>query len=329
MLISDDAEAGKIQRLNKANAAALRLADDFAPANPHTTGRTKVAVGEQPPATPADSGTMLRRTEPPPVSAAAYIVHRPAPPPAPPAPPKPPAAAVKPAPAPAARISAPAAPAAAAPAPPAPTINTSAAAPTLDAFFRGAGLPPQRLNDKQAEQILQRLGQIMREVVVGVSENLHLRAEQKNVMRVPTTSIQPQNNNPLKFSAGVEEALTNLLFRESPEYLSAVDAVRETFGDIKQHQQQMLNAVRTAVVDYVNRLDPEELESKVSNGRNGLINAANKLKYWDLFKDLFQVVSQHQPGQFPQQFVEELARAYELEQSRAVPASAARHAKIG
>jgi type VI secretion system FHA domain protein len=200
--------------------------------------------------------------------------------------------------------------------------------PALDAFFRGAGLPPQRLDDKRAEQVLQRLGQIMREVVLGVSENLHLRAEQKNVMRVPTTTIQAQNNNPLKFSASVEEALNNLLFRDSAEYLSAVDAIRETFGDIKQHQQHLLGAMRTAVVDYVNRLDPEELESKIGRG-NALIGAANKLKYWDLFKDLFQVVSMHQPGQFPQQFLEELARAYERETSRSAPPGATRQAKHG
>jgi type VI secretion system FHA domain protein len=170
----------------------------------------------------------------------------------------------------------------------------------------------------------------MREVVLGVTENLHLRAEQKNVLRVPTTTIQPQNNNPLKFSASVEEALSNLLFRDSPEYLSAVDAVRETFGDIKQHQQHMLAAVRTAIVDYVGRLDPDELESKIGAGRGALINAANKLKYWDLFKDLYQVVSQHQPGQFPHQFLEEFARAYEHEETRAAPSAAAsRQAKIG
>jgi type VI secretion system FHA domain protein len=139
---------------------------------------------------------------------------------------------------------------------------------------------------------------------------VNLRAEKRNVLRVPTATIQPQNKNPLKFSASVEEALNNLLFRESPEYRSAVDAVREAFGDIKQHQQHLLAAMRTAVVDYVARLDPEELEHKVSNGRGGaLINAANKLKYRDLFKDLYQVVANTQPGQFPHQFIEELARA--------------------
>jgi type VI secretion system FHA domain protein len=165
----------------------------------------------------------------------------------------------------------------------------------------------------------------MREVILGMSDNLHLRADQKNTLRVPTTTIQPQRNNPLKFSASVEEALTNLLFRQSGEYLGAVDAVRETFGDIKQHQQHLLSAMRTAIADYVDRLDPEELESKFSNGKRGLMNAANKLKYWDLYKDLYQVVANRQPGRFPQQFLEDLSRAYENEDSRTAPSAAARN----
>ena len=290
MLISDEAEASAIRRLSKANADNLRLEEDVAP----------------------------KHAEPPPVSAAARIIQRPAPTPA-----KPPAPTAK-APAPAATAPAPAAKAFTPQAP----LRAPAPQAALEAFFRGAGLPSQRLDDKQVEQVLHRLGQIMREVVLGVTENLHLRAEQKNLMRVPTTTIQPQNNNPLKFSASVEEAFNNLLVRDSAEYLSSVDAVREVFGDIKQHQQHLLGAVRVAVVDYVGRLDPEELESKIGRG-HGLINAANKLRYWDLFKDLYQVVSQHQAGQFPHQFIEELARAYELEESRAVPPATSRKAKLG
>jgi len=300
MLISEEVEIGQIQRMNKANVASLRLEED-AP-------RAPVKPQAEP---PAPAAAAPKRPEPPPVSAATRVTRAASPPP--PLPPKPAATAPIPKPTPSA---------------PAPAVAATPA--SLDAFFRGAGLPSQRLDDKQAEQVLHRLGQIMREVVLGVTENLHLRAEQKNVLRVPTTTIQPQNNNPLKFAASVEEALNNLFFRDSAEYLSAVDAVRETFGDIKQHQQHMLAAVRTAVVDYVGRLDPEELESKVSSGRAGaLINAANKLKYWDLFKDLYQVVSQRQPGQFPHQFIEELARAYELEESRAVSPIASRQAKHG
>ena len=325
MLLNEDAEIGQIQRLNKANAASLRLEDDFALTNPHTKDQAKPKAPEKPIESGAAAAAMPKRAEPPPVSAAAHLAPRaPTPPAAPPAPKQTVAPPVPPAPAP--KQSAP--PASAKPAPPAASPQGAAASAPLDAFFRGAGLSAQRLDDKQAEQILQRLGQVMREVVLGLSENLHLRAEQKNVMRVPTTTIQPHNNNPLKFSASVEEALGNLLFRESAEYLSAVEAVREVFGDIKQHQQHLLAATRTAVVDYIGRLDPEEMENKIGRG-SALLGAANKLKYWDLFKDLYQVVSQHQAGQFPHQFIEELARAYELEASKAIPVSAGRQAKVG
>jgi type VI secretion system FHA domain protein len=304
MLISDEAETGDFQRLTKANAASLRLEDDFAQTKPHAKPAPKPKVSEQPAEMTAAQldvaePAATRRTEPPPVSAAARI------------------ASLAP--------KAEAAPAAPKPAPPPAPV---ASAPSLDAFFRAAGLQPQHLDDERTEQVLHCLGQIMRELVLGVSENLHVRAEQKNVLRVPTTTIQPQSNNPLKFSASVEEALDHLLFRQSAQYLSAVDAVREAFADIKQHQQHMLSAMRSAVVDYIGRLDPEQLENKIGRG-NMLLGAANKLKYWDLFKDLFQVVSQCEPGQFPHQFIEELARAYELEKSRAVAPAASRQTKAG
>jgi type VI secretion system FHA domain protein len=315
MLISDEVEIADVQRIAKANAASLRLEDDFAQTKPHAHVPKKAKANERPlPAAAVDDildappveevldappAAPTRRAEPPPVSAAARI-----------APQVPKSEAESPA-------------SKSTPSPP-----PVAPAPSLDAFFRAAGLPPKRLDDKQAEQVLHCLGQIMRELVLGVSENLQVRAEQKNLLRLPTTAIQPQNNNPLKFSASVEEALDNVLLRESAQYLSAVDAVREAFADIKQHQQHLLHAMRTAVVDYVGRLDPEELEKKIGRG-NVLLGAANKLKYWDLFKDLFQVVSQGEPGQFPHQFIEELARAYELEASRSAPAAPGRQAKTG
>lgn len=305
---ADHEHARKAAKQHAANGANLRLAED-PPRKPKAQPQPEVSA-DPPPIRPA----------PPPVSAAAHVSATPKPP-TKPKPPSPKSKASPAAPAaPAARPAPPSAPPKAEPAP-----SASAPSAGLDAFFRGAGLPAQKLDDKQTEQTLHRLGQIMREVILGMSENLHLRADQKNTLRVPTTTIQAQRNNPLKFSASVEEALTNLLFRQSGEYLGAVDSVRETFGDIKQHQQHLLSAIRTAVADYIGRLDPEELESKFSNGKRGIMNAANKLKYWDLYKDLYQVVANRQPGQFPQQFLEELTRAYESENSRAAPGTAAKN----
>ena len=299
MLLKEEAHTAEVQQAANLAAASLQLED--------TSNGARRAQSSHVPAA---------RVEPPPVSAAARLAAT--------------IAAKDPAPSTSKPTAGPATRTTSPPPPPPParaTASPAAPAAGLDAFFRGAGLPAQPLDDKQVEQTLHRLGQVMREVILGLNENLRLRAEQRNVLRVPATANQSQN--PLGVSASVDEGMANLLFRSTSEFLQAVESVREAFTDIKQHQQTLLSALRTATQDYIARLDPEELENKVSNGKRGaLINAANKLKYWDLYKDLYQVVTQAQPGQLPQQFLEELSRAYETEGARA-GASRKSQPKIG
>lgn len=200
----------------------------------------------------------------------------------------------------------------------APATRANAAGGVLDGFFRGAGMQPRALDQKQTEEMLLRLGQLMRETIVGLTENLQLRATHKSMLRQSNTTIQPRDDNASRFSAGVDEALGNLFFHESEQNLTAVEAVRDSFGDIKTHQQILMKAMQRAIADYIARLDPDDLEEKFSNGRHGvLLGAANKFKYWDLYKDLYQVVAQQHPGHLPQVFLEDMSRAYELESSRA------------
>ena len=231
MLLKEEALTAEVQQAAQIAAASLRLEDD--PTGKKRTPPARAAA----PHRPAPQGSA--RVEPPPVSAAARLAATltAKEPPAP----TPPKSASK-----TASASAPRAPA-----------SSAAPSAALDAFFRGAGLPAQPLDDKQVEQTLQRLGQIMRELILGLNENLHLRTEQRNVLRVPTAPSQPQGNNPLSVSASVDEAMASLLFRQTSEFLQAVESVREAFIDIKQHQQSLLSALRTATVDYIARLDPE------------------------------------------------------------------------
>jgi type VI secretion system protein len=207
-----------------------------------------------------------------------------------------------------------------APASPPAQLESSAAAGVdlLKAFFRGAGIDAPKLDPVQSDQLMHCIGQVMRETLVGLTESLHVRSAQKTLLRTSNTTIQPHGNNSLKFSAGVDEALTHLFRRESEQYLGAVEAVREAFVDIKQHQQFVMKALHVAVSDYIGRLDPDLLEQKFA-GRHqrALLGAANKLKYWDMYKDLYQVVAQQEPGELPKIFSDEMGRAYESEAERA------------
>ena len=45
--------------------------------------------------------------------------------------------------------------------------------------------------------------------------------------------------------------------------------------------------------------------------RTGLLGAANKMKYWDLYAELYHTLKHNPKDAFPHTFVERFARAYE------------------
>ena len=188
----------------------------------------------------------------------------------------------------------------------------------LYAFCRGAGLRPRELDEQQATFMLHRLGRFMRELIIGLTDALHFRTEQTRKLRVPSAAIQSKSGNPQMFSAGVDETLDTLLSKPAAEYRSTINATREAFRDVKIHQEAMLHAMHVAMADFLERLDPDKLEQSVDHSmkRKTLIGASKTRRYWERYRDVFQAMARHSPGQFPQIFSAELCRAYEEETAR-------------
>jgi len=197
----------------------------------------------------------------------------------------------------------------------------------LEPFFKGAGINAPKLSAKQSEELLFQVGQIMRELVVGVIDSLHLRALQKAQLKQSTTIIQPAENNRLKFSANFEEGFSRLFLDQSEQYTNPVESVRGAFSDIKEHQRALMNSMREALDEYLDRLEPEQLETRACNGRTGsLINAANKLKYWDLYKEVYSILANRPADEMPQPFLDAFSNAYKraMNNSQANSTSAAK-----
>ena len=188
----------------------------------------------------------------------------------------------------------------------------------LYAFFRGACLPPQDIDEQKATFMLHRLGRLMRELLVGLTDALHFHAEQKKALRIPNTTTQSKKGQPKLFSTGVEKALNTLIAESAVEFEATIDATREAFQDMKIHQGAMLGAVRIALLDFIGQFDPDELEQSFDHGtiRSAFLGAANKSQYWNRYRDVFEAMSPPSPGHFPQSFVEELSRAYLDEATR-------------
>lgn len=201
--------------------------------------------------------------------------------------------------------------------PPAPAAAPAAATDPeqrlLAQFLAAAGIKPEAIAGQSPNEVLQGAAKLLRVMVSGVMELLRERSHMKDTFRLPQTVMQATQNNPLKFSPTVDEALRYLLNdRGEGAYLSAEDAVRAAFRDVRQHEQALVKAMLQAVQDYVERFDPEELKGRFDKGlkRGGLLSSANKLKYWELYEESYPALTQREEGGPPQLFTEEFARAY-------------------
>lgn len=182
----------------------------------------------------------------------------------------------------------------------------------VEAFCRGAGIDPSTLPADAQSQLLTVAGQVLREAVLGLTEALKGRSDLKSRLRLSQTTIQPGENNPLKFSASVDEAVLRLLDPHSTRYLGPVETIRESFADLRTHQTALVAAIQAGIDEFMNRIEPGELQERFDRGlkRGALLGAANKMKYWDLYVEFYQTLNQRNDQGLPPVFAEEVARTY-------------------
>lgn len=182
----------------------------------------------------------------------------------------------------------------------------------VEAFCRGAGIDPSALPADAQSQLLTVAGQVLREAVLGLTEALKGRSDLKSRLRLSQTTIQPGENNPLKFSASVDEAVLRLLDPHSTRYLGPVETIRDSFADLRSHQTALVAAIQAGIDEFMNRIEPGELQERFDRGlkRGALLGAANKMKYWDLYVEFYQTLNQRNDQGLPPVFAEEVARTY-------------------
>jgi type VI secretion system FHA domain protein len=192
----------------------------------------------------------------------------------------------------------------------------AAAATDLQALLAAAGIDGL----DPSSQTAQTLGEVLRAAVEGVMDALRSRDRMKDELRMRSTAFKVAHNNPLKFSANVDDAFHNLLVKENPAYLGPVDAIEDAFHDVRDHQSAFLAALRIAFESMLAQFDPQRLQEEFDRQNKGsILGVPAKMRYWDLYRDKYGAMAQDAEGAFRQLFGDEFARAYEehLERLRA------------
>lgn len=178
----------------------------------------------------------------------------------------------------------------AAAAPPSPAMAPAgmpaiSAAEFVQRFAKGAGLSTGDLAWQDPGAFAEQLGGLMRLVAVELKQLLAARAESKRIARSANqTMIQAQDNNPLKFSPTVDDALQLIFGRPKSGYLSAQKAFDESFKDLKAHQIKTYSAMQHALRMLVEDLDPQAIAESTAQER-GLdsLLGSRKAKMWDAY----------------------------------------------
>lgn len=188
----------------------------------------------------------------------------------------------------------------------------------LQAFLRGAGLDQLRLDKAQAEAQMESIGRSYRLMVEGLIDVLRARSSLKGEFRMQQTTIQPVENNPLKFAPNADEALLLLLRHGNQAFMAPDLAVRDSFDDLRAHQLAVMAGVEAAIKHLLTRFEPAQLEERMGKpgGLSSLFNGSRQAQYWQQFTELYNSISREAQEDFQDLFGREFSRAYEAHSAR-------------
>ncbi|WP_157995511.1 type VI secretion system-associated FHA domain protein TagH [Peristeroidobacter soli] len=200
-----------------------------------------------------------------------------------------------------------------APSAPTPRARAESGDAQMKSLFDAAGIEGLEPSVESARM----LGEILRIALGGVMEALRARERMKDDLRMRGTSFKAAANNPLKFSANVDDAFHNLLVKHNPAYLQPADAFEDAFRDVRDHQAALQTAMRLAFESMLSQFDPQRMQEEFDRQMKGsIIGVPGKMRYWDLFRDKYGELSKDAETGFRTLFGDAFTRAYEEQLER-------------
>jgi len=179
------------------------------------------------------------------------------------------------------------------------------------AFLDGLGVSPECLPEDFSDKLMYEMGKSMQLMLVGLMETLRNRSNLKNEFKINQTTFQQQENNPLKFSASIDDVFQNLFLRKSSSFLPVDKAIKEAFNDTRKHDIALTAGTLGAVEGILAQLDPIALQSKdIKNSfLDQIVPGKRKLRYWKMYQELHSDMSHDIVNQgssaLPDEFVKE------------------------
>lgn len=177
----------------------------------------------------------------------------------------------------------------------------------LSAFCKGAGIAADHFAPELQGRMLHLAGQLVREALVGLKDLERARGGSLRPMQVELHD-DPEDPRPSLARASVEDLLVELLGQHESRRLDAVQWLREAIDRAKEHDRATFDAMGTAFLAFIARLEPAELELRFQRHARGTSGAA--ARNWELYTEFFRSIVARTGGQLPRVFVDAFSTAY-------------------
>jgi predicted component of type VI protein secretion system len=132
----------------------------------------------------------------------------------------------------------------------------------LEAFCAAAHLDVSAFADEDPHAIMQRLGAVYQEMVVGLTAVMSERTAVKADYLMDHTTVRTAGNNPFRW-ANPQRIALDLLRDGQNGFVSGPQAVEASFGDIKKHMLCIFAGLKSALDATLETLSPDAIEARV------------------------------------------------------------------
>ena len=203
--------------------------------------------------------------------------------------------------------------------PPAANFANATALPELGELKRAleSGLQTELPGDATAlnADVMRLVGALLRIAITGTLDLMRARSAVKKEVRVEMTVIEPNDNNPLKFSPDADVAIQYMFGRKYPGFLGPLDAMSEAYLDLASHQMAMVAGMRSAMEEMIRRFDPKRVEAEVETRKvlSRLSDTHRRSELWTAYCERYQGIADVLGRDFQDYYAQAFTRAYEEE----------------
>ena len=180
----------------------------------------------------------------------------------------------------------------------------------IEAFCKGAGLPPNAAEGIDPLVLVEALGRSARISVDQVMKMLQDRASVKQFTRGGERTMRSAvGNNPMKFLPDAEQAFAAMFLQPREGFMAGPESFENALSDLRRHQMAVFAALQPALADVLSDLSPDEIEGRETTAGN-LLSGSKKGRHWEAFVERWDEKASAGEHGMLDAFLRAFARAY-------------------